>query len=177
MRSLIVLLLVVLGTTAMAQETDYQITTSEWPAKSYLGHRATMPEAEIGNYFAQHLPAAFQTIVSAGLSPETPPSGLYWSFDESARTAVLTAGVGFSGEINTLPEGFEIVELPETIAISIDYYGPYGQTEAAYDAAEAYMTVHELGDALVVVEEYITDPTTEPDPANWLTRIHHLVVR
>lgn len=44
----------------------------------------------------------------------------------------------------------------------------------AHYAMDAYMKEKGLMQS-VVVEEYITDPMTEKDPAKWLTKIYYVV--
>ena len=39
------------------------------------------------------------------------------------------------------------------------------------------MQAEEIEPSFLVVEEYITNPQSEPDSSKWLTRIHYLVAR
>lgn len=173
------LLIVFLAMTSVASaQTEYDISTSDWPAATYVGHRDTVAIAELSSFFEQHLPVAFQTVISTGLTPAGAATGLYWSYDEAAGTTYMAAAVAFEGEPpGNLPEGFEVIETPEAQAVSLDYYGPYDSLAAPHEALDASLAAEELGPALLVVEEYVTDPSTEPDSSEWLTRIHYLVPR
>ncbi len=52
------------------------------------------------------------------------------------------------------------------------YYGPYEQSGMGHEAVDAYLQQHpELHVIGAPREEYVTDPETEPNPENWLTRI------
>jgi len=172
MRYLIIALLAM--TTAVSAQTEYEIATSDWPAKTYMAHRDTVAYADIGQFFGQYFPIGYQAVAGAGLVPGA-ATGLYWSLDEESDMFNMAAAVPFTGDApDTLPEGFEIVEVPESQVLSTDYYGPYETLSQAHDAFDAYMSAQEMEPAFLVVEEYVTDPTTEPDSSKWLTRIHYL---
>lgn len=172
---LLLLITIVLPTMASAQ-TDYEVTTSEWPERSYLIHRDTVEMAHITPFFMEYLPAIFQTLATSGASPSSEPSGLYWSYDEEAGTADMAAASAFEG---TAPEnmtaGMEVYKTPATTVLSVDYFGVYENLIAGHSAIEAYMQQQEIGPQMLVIEEYVTDPTTEPDSLKWLTRIHYLL--
>jgi effector-binding domain-containing protein len=62
-------------------------------------------------------------------------------------------------------------------AAVIDYYGSYSGTGAAHEALSAYGMDHGLQFSVPVVEEYITDPNTEPDTTKWHTRVIYRIVK
>lgn len=168
-------IIALLAATSMASaQTEYEITTTEWETKTYLAHRDIVAQAEIGQFYGQHLPMAYRAIAGAGLVPG-PATGLYWSLDDETGKFDLAAAVPFTGDApDTLPAGFEVVEVPESTALSVDYYGPYDNLPEPHEAFDVYMSAEEMEPAFLVVEEYITDPTAEPDSSKWLTRIYYL---
>lgn len=175
MRYLIIAFLAM--TSVASAQSDYEIQSSDWPSMSYVAHRDVVDYAGMSQFYGQYLPAAYQTVASAGLIPGT-ATGLYYAIDEEAGEFDMAAAVPFSGEApKSLPDGFEIIEVPESNALSIDYYGPYESLSDAHDAMGAHMAAEEMEAAFLVVEEYITDPTTEPDSSQWLTRIHYLFAK
>ena len=171
----ILITLIALTSVASAQ-TEYDITSSDWQAHTYLAHRDTVAIADISSFFQQHLPAAYQAVIAGGKTPVGPATGLYWTYDEEAGTTDMAAAVAFEGDPpSNIPEEYEIIEAPEALALSVDYYGPYDNLIEPHQAIGAYLEEENLGAPLLVVEEYVTDPTTEPDSSKWLTRIHYLV--
>jgi effector-binding domain-containing protein len=175
MRTLIIAFLAL--TSVASAQTEYEFTTSDWPTKTYLAHRDTVAHADIGQFYGQHLPTAYQAIAGAGLVLGA-ATGLYWSLDKESGTFDMSSAVPFAGDAReNLPDGFEIVAVPESQALSTDYYGPYESLSEAHEAFDTYMQAEEIAPAFLVVEEYVTDPTTEPDSSKWLTRIHYLVAR
>ena len=176
MRTLLVAFLAL--TSVASAQTEYEISTSDWPATTYVGHRDTVAIAGLSSFFGEHLPVAFQTVTGAGLTPAGAATGLYWSYDEAAGTTYMAAAVAFRGDApKDLPSGFEIIEVPAARAVSLDYYGPYDALEVPHEALDDYLKAEEIGPQIIVVEEYVTDPTTEPDSSKRLTRIHYLVAR
>ena len=59
--------------------------------------------------------------------------------------------------------------------IVYNYYGDYSKMEAAHvglsKACEGTFNKHPD----IVMEEYVTDPGTEPDQSKWLTRIYYVI--
>jgi effector-binding domain-containing protein len=55
----------------------------------------------------------------------------------------------------------------------VAYYGNYDQSEKAHDAIGDKMKADGLVLRDAVIEEYVTDPTAEPDTAKWLTNIYY----
>ena len=124
-----------------------------------MAHRDIVAYADIGQYYGQHLPSGYQAVAVAGLVPGA-ATGLYWSLDKETGKFDMAAAVPFTGDApENLPEGFEIVEVPESQALSTDYYGPYDNLSEAHDAIDVYISAEEMEPPFLVVEEYITDPT------------------
>jgi effector-binding domain-containing protein len=53
----------------------------------------------------------------------------------------------------------------------VDHQGPFGTVVSAYDALDLHFAANRLTPRMPVVEEYLTDPSKEPDPSKWLTRV------
>ena len=59
--------------------------------------------------------------------------------------------------------------------LEVYFYGDYKNLGAAHNQIKAYITEKKLKFVAPVLEEYITDPMTEKDPAKWLTKIYYFV--
>lgn len=156
--------------TATDDTTGYDVSEVDWTARTYVGRRDTIGFDAVEGYFSTHLPSIYGTVQSKGMTVSGPASGLYWFWDTENMQADLAAVV----PVDQAPEEFadyEVFRIPAGKALVVDYHGPYEQTMAAHDALGRYMEEHATGEPSVVVEEYITDPETEPDPAKWHTRI------
>jgi effector-binding domain-containing protein len=53
--------------------------------------------------------------------------------------------------------------------------GGYSGIGKAHEAMDAYMASNKLEQKAPVIEEYITDPGSEPDSSKWLTKIMYLI--
>jgi len=53
--------------------------------------------------------------------------------------------------------------------------GGYNGLEQAHLAMDDYMKANNLENQPPVIEEYITDPGSEPDSNKWVTKITYLV--
>ena len=68
-------------------------------------------------------------------------------------------------------KGGSVAEIAAGKAAVIDYYGAYEGSGEAHFAMDDYLKEFGLTAGGPVIEEYITDPMTEPDTAKWLTKI------
>ncbi|MDX1440145.1 MAG: hypothetical protein R3284_09600 [Rubricoccaceae bacterium] len=172
---IVLLSALVMASSQASAQNEYEIKASEWEGKTYVAHRDSVAGSDITAFYTQHLPAAYQTIVTSGLSPSGAPSGLYWGLDMETNIFNMAAAVPFSGDGSpNLQEGYEVIEVAAGPSLVVDYYGPYELLTEAHAAMGAHMEAEKLDPAYIVIEEYITDPTTEPDSSKWHTRIHYL---
>ncbi len=102
------------------------------------------------------------------------PAGLYYEWDVEKMTADLAAAVAFTGDIKT-PAGMEVINLPAGKSLTIDYMGGYNGIGSAHEAMDAYMKENKLEQLTPVIEEYVTDPASEPDSTKWLTKVVYFV--
>jgi effector-binding domain-containing protein len=58
----------------------------------------------------------------------------------------------------------------------VEYYGNPEGTGAAHGAIESYCKQQGLVAGEPAIEEYVTDPASEPDTSKWLTRIYYPLV-
>jgi effector-binding domain-containing protein len=99
------------------------------------------------------------------------PLSLYHIWDEVKQFTVFE---------NCLPVDREVAGkgrvqykvLPETRAVMGTHYGAYDQTMYLYVAMDEFMKDFGLEQSGGPIEEYITDPMTEPDTSKWQTNIY-----
>jgi effector-binding domain-containing protein len=89
-------------------------------------------------------------------------------------SADMAAGIAFAGDLAEVPEGYEIIEAGGK-ALHIEHYGAYDKVAEAHYAMDDYMKEKGLELNEIVVEEYVTDPTTVQDPSEILTNIYYFV--
>ena len=153
----------------------YVIETVEKPTTTYIGKRGKIKFAEIDKFYGQHLPAAFVAAGAAGIEQAGYPSGIFFAWDEQAQTADLMAAVPVKADENVVVKGFETYTIPASKMLHIPYYGAYDKSQEAHYAMDEMIKANGLTHYGNVIEEYVTDPTTEPDTSKWLTNIYYMI--
>lgn len=161
--------------TIQSDTTEYVVTEIEWRPRTYIGKRDTVSFAAMTDFFTEHLGIIYGGIQSAGMTTAGQPSGLYWHWDMENMRAIMAAAIPVD-EATKMIAGYDVIEVPAGKALVTDYYGPYEQSAVAHEAIDAYVRDHAMPDATVVIEEYITDPASEPDASKWHTRITYVFV-
>lgn len=150
----------------------YDVQELSWEAKTYYGKRTKLEFTKMADYLGKTYGEIGEAMKQAKAEAIGAPKAIYFSFDETTMVAdfapVMEVAKG------TTLKGLEKFETPAGKVLLIDYYGPYDKSAQAHYAMDAYMKEKGLSQS-VVVEEYITDPMTEKDPAKWLTKIYYLV--
>lgn len=153
-------------------DNPYDIMEIDFPKTHYVSKRKTVSFEEMQAFFAKHFPA-----MANGISPEQMagmPTALYFTWDEPNMQSDLAAAIPVTGTEVTV-EGYETITLEAGKAFQIDYYGDYEGLGGPHEAMDAYMKQRNLRFRDPAIEEYITDPETEPDTTKWLTKITYLV--
>jgi effector-binding domain-containing protein len=150
-------------------EKALEIKTMDLPARYYIGIRETVKMEDITKVFTKNLPAIFNAVTAKGLEVAGMPSGLYYTWDEATSTTDLFSAAPLKAKASI--DGFETVELPASKALVIDFYGSYDDISAAHEAMDTYLKEKGLIQVPPAIEEYVTDPGTEPDPSKWLTQV------
>lgn len=153
----------------------FEVNVAERPAMWYLGERKRVKWSNMEAFFGSTFGKAMGILQAAGVEPAGAPSGLFYEWNEAKQEADMLAGIPVSASTKDKLKGMTLVEVPAGKAYTIDHYGPYANTEKAHIAIDKKIKADgaTLGD--VVLEEYITDPGTEPDTAKWLTRVVYTI--
>lgn len=144
-----------------------------WPTKTFITVRATLPFDKLTAFFSANYAAIYQAIGKLNIQPVEPPYAIYYSVDEAKKVTDLAAAIpvqGLAGEI----EGFEKLVIPASKAITITHYGSYDSMSASYNLLEKYIAEHGLKRKMIL-EEYLSDPAVEKDPASWKTNIYYII--
>jgi effector-binding domain-containing protein len=151
----------------------YDIIETTVSARTFLGMRKEVTFDQISSMFNDNLPKIFADVTKAGMQPEGAPVGLYFKWDPQAMKTDMAAAIPYSARKKV--GSWQTFEVKGGKALVIDYYGAYEKTENAHYAMDTYIADKKYKALAPVMEEYITDPTTEPDTAKWLTRITYFV--
>ncbi len=153
----------------------FTVKTMEWPGKSYLAVRKTVQFADMSAFYAESFGAIMEAVGTQKLEMDGMPCGIYYQWDEEAGTADMAAAIPVKGG-KPAPSGkIQPVEVPKGQCLTIDYFGDYEGVGEAHYAMDDYFNDNGLEPSQLVLEEYITDPATQPDTSKWLTRVHYFL--
>ena len=159
---------------AAVPASGYRIGAVDYPGGKYLAIRGDVKMSDITAFYGKNLPAVMTEVQKAGAQMDGMPTGLYYTWDEAAGMTNMAAGIPVKGDINP-PAGMEIITLGPSRSLVLKYMGGYNGLEQAHLAMDDYMKANNLENQPPVIEEYITDPGTEPDSNKWVTKITYLV--
>lgn len=147
----------------------YQINEEMVDERKYITNRDIVPISKVGQFYAQSLGPLFKKIQEAKVEMSGHPSGLFYKMNLKDGTTDMAAGIPVAEEVNIKGTTSKILEANK--ALVVNFYGDYKKTIEAHNAVEEYINDRNLYYDWPVIEEYVTDPSEEPNPEKWLTRI------
>jgi len=159
---------------ASGSAATYKINEITTEPKTYVGIKKTVTFDKISSFFAENYPVVMADIKKAKLQPSEPMSGLYFTFDEKTMMTDVVAAVPVSGAKGKVGKS-ETFTTKGGKTLEVDFYGDYKNLGAAHNQIKAYIAEKKMKFIAPVLEEYITDPMSEKDPAKWLTKIYYFV--
>lgn len=151
------------------------VETVQRPELVFVGKKATVKFADLKTFYATNMPAAGAAVGQAGLEMNGYPSGVYFSWDEKAGTTELLTGMPVKAGADLKVPGMDVHVIAPATMLHIAYYGDYEKIGSAHEALDAMMAAKGLTEYGNRIEEYVTDPGSEPDPAKWLTNVYAMV--
>jgi len=149
---------------------QYTIDEVGFPATMYAAVKEKISFDQIPGFYEQSFAKILAAVKSENAKTKGAPVGLYYIWDEQNMTTEMAAAIPVNKKVSV--EDVEPIEVPAVNAFKIDYYGAYEDIAPAYNALDLYFAMNNLTLRVPVVEEYVTDPQTEPDTAKWLTRVY-----
>jgi effector-binding domain-containing protein len=151
------------------------ISTEEWPRQGYVYILDSCAANNISQTLGAIYGEIYQTLAQKGVMPISQPFAQYLQFplhpgDEDK--VIIKAGA-------FMPEGFELGEAgrmqlaftQEGESVQVSHFGAYETSGNTHAALHAYCAENDIKVKGSAYELYITDPSTEPNQANWETRI------
>lgn len=154
---------------------SFDIVESSLPTTTYVGFKDTVKFDDMKEFYGTHFGGAMAALSAAEITPTGPPTAIYWMWDEEAMHAVVAAAIPFQSDEEVEFEGYEVFVLDSSAVLHLPYMGGYENMMGAHLAMDAKM--NDSGKELnqYVVEQYATDPGSEPDTSKWLTNIYYYV--
>ena len=152
---------------------SYEIKEVTFRAKRYAAIRQEVAFANMKDFFGKSFAALNQALKQNNARMMSAPSALYFTWDEALATSDMAAAIATNRTVKG--DNIEMIKLKGSKAFSIDYYGPYEGLGTAHTALGMYMKKNNLEFQMPAIEEYVTDPGSEPDSSKWQTKVYHLV--
>ncbi len=130
--------------------------------------RAEVPIDDIRTVFDRGFRQVMRVAEAQGVAITGPPFGFY----PRMPTDTVEVVVGFPVSTAITPEGdVTPFELPGGRVVTGVHTGPYESLEASYRDLTKWAAAAGHPLAAHMWESYLTDPTAQPDPATWQTRM------
>lgn len=146
--------------------TTFTVETLEPQAAAAI--RAEVPMDELRGVFDRAFPEVMRIVGEQGVAIAGPPFGFY----PRMPTETVEVVVGFPVASPIAADGdVEPFELPGGRVVTGVHVGPYEELERTYGELTAWARGegHQLRGAMW--ESYLSDPSAQPDPSTWQTRI------
>ena len=152
----------------------YAIKEGQYPGGTYLTIRGNISMSEMESFYGKNFQAIMGEIQKAKITPSTMPLGIYYTWDMEKGTTDMAAGIGVPADTKE-PAGLTKVTLPANKSLTMIYTGGYGGLGNAHAGFDDYIKTNKLEQLSPVLEEYITDPGSEPDSNKYVTQITYFV--
>ena len=153
--------------------TTYEIQEVDLPERYFLAIREEINMEKLAERYAENLPAVFQACEKNKVETIGMPCGLFYTWDEESGKADVAHCAPIAEKVSV--EGYECITLPAGKVLIVDYYGSYEGSVAAHEAITKYCEDKGIEPKMPVIEQYVTDPSTEPDQSKWLTKIYYQI--
>jgi len=148
-------------------EKEYDVQSGTISSVTYAGIKQLVKMSDMKSFIPTNMGK-----IGGALGPKIigAPVTLYFTWDEEngeseMAVAVPIANADDAGE-------FEVINIDSSNTLYIDYYGPYMGMGSAHEWLGYHMGMNKIEmSGQPVIEQYITDPTTEADTSKWLTKV------
>ncbi len=147
----------------------YHIKESNSEEIHFIINRSKVKKDDIQQFYAQSLGNLFKTLQSNNIEMDGMPCGLYFQWNLQNPMIDMASAIPVNSELSF--DDVSSYSIPSGEVLVVDYMGDYKEINKAHQAMANYMKDHELFPNPPIIETYITDPSKEKNPENWLTRI------
>jgi effector-binding domain-containing protein len=146
------------------------IIEKEIPSRIVISIRDTASSITLASKLTDFYKKISLVIKQKKLTTVGVPFSLYHSY--TPQSFDMEAGIPVNKKV-VLSGNVECKEFPATKVAMASYFGPYSSTAVVYEAIEKYVKEKSLEISGGPWEEYITDPSMEPDTSKWQTDIYY----
>lgn len=152
----------------------FNILQIDAPEQHYMTVRNKIGFDKLAQHFETNFPKIMMDLEKKKAEIAGMPCGLFYEWDEVNMTADMASAIPIKSAVEAT-KGMEITTLPAGPALRINYYGSYEKSADAHYAIDGYLKEKNLKAKSPCLEQYITDPGSEPDTSKWLTQITYFL--
>lgn len=154
----------------------YRIKRKNISGLNYVGYRRNVKNDvdAIGEHYAKGFAKAMAAVQGGEATMQGMPMGAIYEASLNGENLDIAAAVAYTGKLGETGN-LTVHNIGPKRTLFVDYYGDYAETATAHTALRAYCQENKLKYMIPFFEEYITDPSMEPDTSKWLTRITYLL--
>lgn len=143
-----------------------EVEFKEITQRPVIGIRRRIPKSEIGKFIPEVFGKVGAFLNSRGMEMIGPPVAIYYEVTENEMDV---AAAGPVAEITATADDIIELELSGGKIASAIYTGPYEGIPAAWDEFMSEIVRQGKEPVEPCWEEYLTDPSSEPDSSKWQT--------
>jgi effector-binding domain-containing protein len=150
----------------------YQIHDDIISAKSFIGINTKSTMADFDKTIGESFNEVLSSMGTNNIAPIGHPI-IVWNNFKPEGISEFTCLM----EINNKSENDGVnhsmhYSFPERRAVWLEYKGAYEKSSIAWETLDSYIANQDLQMSGSPYEEYVTDPSTEPDTSKWITNIY-----
>ncbi len=152
----------------------YEVKEVPFSPTTYIGKRVKVPFSQVDSSFFSSTYMELGAALGKNKAQMTgAPVSIAYSWDMTTQMADIAPAFPVANEKGNWT-GLNVIMIPNTKALCIEYYGPYNQSEKAHAAMDKYINDKGISVEEYVIEEYATDPgEVNYDYSKVLTRIYY----
>ncbi len=154
-----------------SEDEPFEVEIREMEAKMYLAERKKIGLEEAGFFFDSAFPGLIQYARSHGLKMDGPPTGIVFEWNEEENSTDIAAALPIDGEAGPAEDKYEWIHTQGGKVAVIAFFGSPDATGPAHYYMDEFMARNHLKLRGPVMEEYLSDPATEPDSSSRETLI------
>ncbi|MEZ4912029.1 MAG: hypothetical protein R2774_14350 [Saprospiraceae bacterium] len=139
----------------------------------FLYNSGSVKGEEIQQFYTQTLATLYQNVINSGVAPSGPACKLYFSWFNDTNLTEVGAAVPTIAENNIAAA--KTLTIPSRRSVIVEYVGDQRGLGFVHTAIDDYLADHNLAIVPPVIEEYVSDPSTNPALSTWKTNIIYYV--
>jgi effector-binding domain-containing protein len=162
---------------APAAGSKYEVKEMDFPGQHYLGIREKISFEKMADpaFYGERFGQIQAVMQKAKMEIAGYPTNVYYVWDDANKMTDMAIALPTQSAAAVSGKNIASFEIPAGKALVVDYYGPYEGIADAHIAMDEYIKAKGWQQKSPVLEQYVTDPGTEPDTSKWLTKVLYFV--